>query len=583
MSIASEALKTAYSRSLTQIESVTGVTYTQDVKTPIFTLKTNPADREGDSATDLFGANLAGIQSADKQLNDAGKKLQGLHVPIESNVQEPELLGVREKHELSAGDKIKIIKIPNKDPDTTKSSALIEDQEYVIATVPSTGTFTLQGDIDTSKEDGVNPDEPSHYRTIEYKPTVRDGEDVEEIKIKLKGSLAQIFTGDNEFDLLNIKDSWYQAKLGNNPIFTAIAQKAAIASALLSVNIQFVQTGLDLSKVLLLAALNPQLLLLIAIADEIDKFVQDFKSTGIYFLPVMATSFAVEIPKDKDGNDIKLVSSGATMVVAYDAAIAAGIEYQGRTVVGKAEIAADINHTRDEFEKWARSSDGLNLGPALPDQIVSFRNQLQSGNFAIPQGATSAEVVGAIKTDMMIKSTAGGFGQVPRMTPSQVIATMIAAMNEFPRDPKAPNFSDSADVAAVIIIAGFPDFDKSIADVVELFELLGDWFGTDSPAMEAINVIKDIVNEADNFFKFNINAETEIKVTKVSGIRGGTGDEEELISTAIGGTQSPVESGTVEGAVSQVVQKGSAFSNFLYENTFASPFTGDPSLGTKDP
>ena len=201
MSIISGAIKDVYTESLTEVATVTGVTYTKDATTPVFTLKTNPADTGGDKGA-----------------------------------------GVRESHELGVGDKIKIIRIPSKDPDTSKSSALIEDREYIIATVPSDGEFTLEGDIDTSGEVGENPVKPLHYRTIEYKPITRGGQVIEEAIIKLEGTLGDIFTGANEFDVANISaDQWFQAKLGNNPIFTAIATQAAIASALVQTNITLVQ------------------------------------------------------------------------------------------------------------------------------------------------------------------------------------------------------------------------------------------------------------------------------------------------------------------------------------------------------
>jgi len=530
MSIASKAIDDLYTKSLTEVATVTGVTYTIDATTPVFTLKTNPPDRVGDKGSDFINVNIAGAQSLDEAIKE--KITQGLYERPESNVQEDDPAGVRESHELGVGDKIKIIRIPSKDPDTSKSSALIEDREYIIATVPSDGEFTLEGDIDTSGEVGENPVKPLHYRTIEYKPITRGGQVIEEAIVELFG---------NEFDFANISsDSWFQAKLGNNPIFTAMATQAAIASALLSVNIQLVQKGLDLSKVLLLAALNPQLLLLIAIADEIDKFVQDFKATGFGGLTVMATSFAVTIPKSADGNDIELVSSGATMLAAYEAAIAAGIQFQGRTAKGKAELDVDINHTKNEFEKWAFSEDGLNLDGFYPTVKLtydlpgfSFRERLaKPGNFSIPQGATSAQAVGAIKTDMMMKATAGPFGFLPRMTPSQVIATMISAMNDRD-DPIAPNFSDSADVAAVIIIVGVPDFEKTAADTIELLDLLRSWFGEESPAMEAVKIVTDKVREAQDFLLIPKNGQTEIKVSGISGVRGGSKFEGSgVVSTA---------------------------------------------------
>ena len=53
-----------------------------------------------------------------------------------------------------------------------------------------------------------------------------------------------------------------------------IASTAGKASSLLNANLQFVKVAVELGKVLLLGATNPQLLLLIAIADEIDNFMK---------------------------------------------------------------------------------------------------------------------------------------------------------------------------------------------------------------------------------------------------------------------------------------------------------------------
>ena len=77
-----------------------------------------------------------------------------------------------------------------------------------------------------------------------------------------------------------------------------------------------------MSKVLLLATLNPQLLLLKAIADEIDKFVQDFKSTGIFYLEVTPRSM-MPTPKDENGDAIELTFTKSAILQSYAAAIAA--------------------------------------------------------------------------------------------------------------------------------------------------------------------------------------------------------------------------------------------------------------------
>tara|TARA_R110000823_G_scaffold239491_1_gene364696 strand:+ start:188 stop:2830 length:2643 start_codon:yes stop_codon:yes gene_type:complete len=507
-----------------QADTITDVTYTQDLTTPVFTLKTNPPDGEGDSASAQFAILVDDVNNADERAFAARQRVNNkIYVETPSNVPEPELPGVRESHGLSVGDKIKVFRRdfsePGKEAGTAFPQGLkntTDGIEYTIATVPNSGQFTLEGTLDTSGEDGVNPVFPFHYNTIEFRPQI---EDVNVI-------VFDAFGVTNEFDVANISaDSWYQAKLGNNPIFTAIAQQAAIASALVQTNIQFVQTGLDVSKVLLLAALNPQLLLLKAIADEIDKFVQDFKSTGIFYLEVTPRSM-YPVPKDAEGNDIKLTYSKAAILQAYQSAITAGEEYQNRTIAGKRRIDAGVNDLRDKFETWARSKDGLNIGTPPPQLPISFLDQVQNGIYEIPQGATSgtteAEFDGAVATGMMSSVNDNIFG-LPRMTPSQVIATMISAMNEFPADPQAPNFSDSADVAAIVMILGVPDFEETADDLVELFELFMAFFGggDDSPAVKAIKLVNDTIKEANEFFNNPEDTKIEIDVKNVCGIRGG--------------------------------------------------------------
>ena len=75
---------------------------------------------------------------------------------------------------------------------------------------------------------------------------------------------------------------WAQVTLGQNDTLTRIAGDAAKASALLDANLQFVKIAFQLGKILLLGLTNPQLLLLVAIADEIDNFVNDLKVNRIF-------------------------------------------------------------------------------------------------------------------------------------------------------------------------------------------------------------------------------------------------------------------------------------------------------------
>ena len=80
---------------------------------------------------------------------------------------------------------------------------------------------------------------------------------------------------------------WEQFTLGQNKVIQDIGAAAAKASALVEANAKLAQVTLETGKVLLMGLLNPQLLLLVAIANEIDKFVEDFKGTGFYILEIV--------------------------------------------------------------------------------------------------------------------------------------------------------------------------------------------------------------------------------------------------------------------------------------------------------
>ena len=78
---------------------------------------------------------------------------------------------------------------------------------------------------------------------------------------------------------------WEQFTLGQNKVIQDIGAAASKASALVETSATIAKTTLDVGKVLLMGLLNPQLLLLVLIADEIDKFVEDFKGCLLYTSP----------------------------------------------------------------------------------------------------------------------------------------------------------------------------------------------------------------------------------------------------------------------------------------------------------
>ena len=65
---------------------------------------------------------------------------------------------------------------------------------------------------------------------------------------------------------------WESVTLGQNPEIQKIVSAAAKASELLNTNVGLAKSGLQLAQKFLLGVLNPKIILLNAIADEIDNF-----------------------------------------------------------------------------------------------------------------------------------------------------------------------------------------------------------------------------------------------------------------------------------------------------------------------
>ena len=296
---------------------------------------------------------------------------------------------------------------------------------------------------------------------------------------------------------------WASVTLGVNDKITEVASAAEKASVLVGTNLTFVKTTLELGKVLLLAALNPQLLLLIAIADEIDNFVEDLKGTGFFILNVTPTGFEIN-PRDQDGNRIKLSLGTETLKKSY------------------ADAAADGPETLAAFREWSLRVLGVSNPP---EGFVSSKYEIEQG-----KSEPDSIAAGAIATDLMVQKDAL-FGFV-KMTPSQIIATMIAAMDD-PRDPDRPQLSDSADVAALIIIIGFSDLTKFMKPIHETIDLFMSFFGGEaSVIMGAMKGIRDTVKQAQDFLDIPDDCQSTITVSDVCGVRG-TEDDREILRRII--------------------------------------------------
>jgi len=308
---------------------------------------------------------------------------------------------------------------------------------------------------------------------------------------------------------------WAQITLGQNDKIAEVAAAAGKASALLNANLQFVKVSLELGKVLLLAAVNPQLVLLVAIADEIDNFVSDLKSTGFFVLEVTPTGMEVN-PTDAEGNPVLLALSPLTLSANYAAAATAGLLTQftdalvknGITALGEVKVTKDPVTGKETKEiinaTFPKAEYKVPIGKSLGDELLKKN---------------------ADDDSMTLRD--GVFG-LSKMTPSQVIATMIAAMDD-KLDEKRPQFSDSADVAAIIVVIGFADLTKNVPSLKEVLDLFLDFFGGENGLFtKGLQGIADIFAEiADELNSIGAH-ETEIVVQDICGVRGTIGDRKVL-------------------------------------------------------
>ena len=296
---------------------------------------------------------------------------------------------------------------------------------------------------------------------------------------------------------------WAQVTLGQNDTLTRIAGDAAKGSALLNANLQFVKIAFQLGKILLLAATNPQLLALVIIADEIDNFVNDLKGTGFYILEVTPTGNEV-LPSDAEGSPVLLALSPITLSANYAAAATAGLLTEFNKALEKNEITA-LNGVFD------RSSYNVPIGKSEAlDKVKKGKD----------------DDALALRDDVM---------GLTKFTPSQVIAQMVAAMDD-KLDERRPQFSDSADVAAIIVVIGFSDLTKNAASLKEVLDLFVGFFGGDNGLFtkgikglgEGLKEVLDNLNDTESY-------DSEIEVQDVCTVRGSSEDRKilrQLISQA---------------------------------------------------
>ena len=292
---------------------------------------------------------------------------------------------------------------------------------------------------------------------------------------------------------------WEQFTIGQNQSIQDIVGAATKASELLNANMAFAKTGLQIASAFLMGVVNPKVLLLNAIADEIDKFTADFKGTGFHVIEITPTGKEV-LPKDADGNPVKLVLGSAAVAANY-AAVAA---------LGDDGLIA-------EFIKWSKEF----LGEDDPANLKKTSYLVSVGKSLPPAARTeNANDDSASEKDPI-------FG-MHKMTPSQIIAQIISAMDD-ELDDRRPQFSSSADVGALVIIIGFSDMTKNLPSLGGALETIVEFFGGENGLLtKGLQQIGTLVKAAAGQLEDPSKHNVVFKVEDITGVRGTITDKESL-------------------------------------------------------
>jgi hypothetical protein len=282
---------------------------------------------------------------------------------------------------------------------------------------------------------------------------------------------------------------WEQKTLGQNKKIQEVVASAAKASELLNTNMAIAKTGVQAAQLFLTTVMNPKVIILNTIADAIDTFVEDFLGTGFYILEVVPEG-SETIPKSADGNPIALALAPAAVAANYATALGMGLG--------------------TEFKEWTTAY----FGKADP-------NDLTAGDLKeVPQGNSKplGKRVNDANSDR-ISPMEGVFG-FPAMTPPQVIATMIAAIDD-PLDDQRPTFSENVEVGAVIMIMGFSNFAVNVGDFRATIQAMVDFFGGDQGLFtEGMRKMANIVDAAFDQIEDPTKHDITVQLVNVSGVRG---------------------------------------------------------------
>jgi hypothetical protein len=343
---------------------------------------------------------------------------------------------------------------------------------------------------------------------------------------------------------------WNSYTLGQNKKIAEIAAAAQKAGVLLNANMEFARVSITAAGLLVKAALSPQIILLNAVADEIDNFMSDFKNIGFYILEVGQPA-AYGVPKmyDKDNGwgPVNLIIKAADITVAMAVASSKGLGLEVAGMMAETLAEENIRLTGPQKAEYK-----IPIGKSKQDWPAGFcsvpftyhKTETECNaahNQPITQRVAGSDVITGYTEhkDKWVKGSTytldpsgppspapsevnmaepDGWSGLPKITPSQAIATMIGAIDD-PGDSRRPIFSTSAEAGGIVLMIGVADLTKNLATIKDIFDAFITFFGGEKQGMLAgLGKLNDLIAAAlaqkqhpeQNMVTLNVNTVCEM-------------------------------------------------------------------------
>ena len=351
---------------------------------------------------------------------------------------------------------------------------------------------------------------------------------------------------------------WQSITIGQNKKIQEVVAAATKASDLLNQNVEFAKAGVQAAQVFLQGLLNPKILLLNAIADEIDKFVEDLKGTGFFILECSNPQDYV-IPKDLDGNLLELVMSPTyittRMAIAATSGVGMCVDESGKEIkYSRAPTGKEYKDPNGDLVvstavcerlggKWDMSKGGHGIGGEFYEWAKEFLFEPDIFNtgptkseYKVKQGKSKPKAKRTSNANDDLMAEKDEITGLYKMTPSQMITTMMAAMDD-KKDRRRPQFSSSAEAGAIVFIIGVSDMTKNLPDLYDIVLAFLKFFGGENGLLtQGAQNLGDLLGAVVGGTGWVNNLdETEVKLTvkNVCGVRGNDEDAKKCAQAGI--------------------------------------------------